>query len=457
MIIIIGTALGGSEKAEASNSTYDELKLTKVNDIEVYNYYYEINNIEVNNAQYPHFDKKVYKFTMDEDGFVKLIITANNLTKTVTKFSSSGGKSSSQIPNISATVYRDEKLIFPVIPTITASGSLNGETKEKVALDKGTYYVELRTDSYQPISSSTSYTHVKGQSELILYYQPVYSDEFYRPSSVGMENPIKADETFLGLLTVANPKDYYSFEIKERSLVKVKYMYESQKKAKFVLYGEDRGVLLTKQFNGNNQWNLDELLLDKGMYYCSLETLTAGDGGRTNIEISSIPYNLDLSQKGTTKNSYITVETIEVPKEVRYLKGKLTGEDINNTKWRTAQDITEELKFGVNRTGNYSVRVVDDKGNMFIESINVKKCDNTAPAKPKIKGYVAGEYEVTGTAEKESIVTVLYNNKEYKSVTSSNGDYACVINARLTKGSKVEVYAEDISGNVSKSAVITVK
>ena len=300
IFIIIGIALGGSEKSRPSNTSYDELKLTKVTDIEVYNYYYEINNITVDNALYPHFDRRVYKFTLDEDGFVKLIITADKLIKTVTKLSSSNSNTSIHTPNISAKVYRDEKLIFQVIPTITALGEVNGETKEKVALDKGTYYVEIRTDNYQP-SSSTSYTRVQGQSELILYYQPVYSDEIYRPSSVGMENPIQVDERFLGLLTVANPKDYYSFEIKERSLVKFKYMYESLKKAKFVLYGEDRGVLITKQFVGNNQWNQDELLLDKGVYYCSLETLTAGDGGRTNLEITSTPYKLVLSQR-TTKN-----------------------------------------------------------------------------------------------------------------------------------------------------------
>lgn len=463
LLLIVTTSLGGSEKVKASSYTAkDELELTKVSDIDVYNYYYNLNTIDINNIIYPNYDTIIYKLTLEEDGFVKLILTANNLTKDYIRFGSSNS-STNQVPTVTATVYRDEKLIFDVVPTITAKGSitstlgLNGETKEKVALDRGTYYVAIRTDKYQPSSNVNAYNHVKGKAELIVYYQPVESDEIYRPSSVGAENNLTIDETFLGILTVANPKDYYSFDIKERSLVNISYMYESPKRAKFVLYGDDWSAMLTKQFTGSNEWRQEELLLDKGVYYCSLETLTKGDGGRTNIEINATGYPLELKQVGTTKNSHITVDTIEVPKEVRYLKGVYTQEDLNNSRWRKAEDITEDLQFGVNRTGNYSVRVIDDKGNMFVESIRVRQCDTKAPAKPKISRYVAGEYEVTGTAEKNSIVTVVYNNREYKINATSNGNYACVINSRLTKGSKVEVYAQDISGNVSSSAVVTVK
>lgn len=463
LLIITSTTLGGSEIVKASNKTvYDELKLTKVSDIEVYNYYYNLNTIEINNAIYPYNDTKVYKFTLEEDGFVDLILTANHLSKEVIKHTSSLDIRS-QVPTVTATVYRDEKYIFDVVPTITAKGSItsnpgvNGKTKEKVALDKGVYYVVIRTDKYQPNLNTFTYNHVKGQAELILYYQPVESDEFHRPSSVGKENILELDETFLGLLTVANPKDYYVFNIEERSLVKLNYMYESPKRAKFILYGNDWSAMLTKQLTGSNEWKQEELLLDKGTYYCSLETLTKGDGGRTSIEINAVPYPLKLTQAGLTKNSHIIVNTIEVPKEVRYLKGVYTQEDINDSKWRKAEDITEGLQFGVNKTGNYSVRVTDDKGNMFVENIRVRQCDTKAPAKPKINKYVAGEYEVTGTAEKNSIVTVVYNNREYACTATSNGNYACVINSRLTKGSKVEVYAQDISGNVSNSAVVSVK
>lgn len=463
LLIIISMAFGSSDIVKASSSTtYEDLKLTKVNDIEVYNYYYDMNTIHIDNTTYPNYDRKIFKFTLENDGFVKLLLTADNLSKTVTRYST-GISSTSQAPTVSATVYRDEKLIFDVIPTITAKGSINttsgvnGETKEKIALDKGTYYVVIRTDSYRIDSNSTTYTYVKGTSDLVIYYQPVYSDEIYRPSSIGMENPLTFDKTYLGLLTVANPRDYYTFDIKERSLVNIKYMYDSEKRAKFVLYGEDRGAKITKQFNGNNMWYEDELLLDEGTYYCSLETLTPGDGGSTNIEINTIPYPLDLSQVGTSKNSYISVETIEVPKEVRYIKGKLTQADINNSAWRTAELITDELQFGVNKTGYYSVRAVDDKGNMLIENVFVRKCDITAPNKPKVSKYTAGDYEVTGTAEKDSLVTVIYNNREYTCTASSKGNYVCALNTRLSTGAKVEVFAQDISGNISNSAVVTVK
>lgn len=453
---------GSYEDVKASARTiYEDLKITKVSDIEVYNDY-KINYLTIDNSIYPHYESKTYRFTLEEDGFVKLILTADKLTNTILNYSSSGLKYNVQDPIISATVYRDEKMLFNVIPAITARGStkvakssVKGETKDKVALDKGTYYVEIRTDSYY--QSSNRMSHVKGQANFILYYQSVKSDEFIRPSSVGQENPMKHNEVFRGLLTVANPKDYYSFEIKERSLVNIEYMYESSKRAKFLLYDTDRNVLISKQFTGNNILNQEELLLEAGKYYISLETMTSGDGGRTSLKVKPTSYVTELTQINRSKDSYIKVETIDTPKEVRYLKGRFTQQDIANSRWRTAKLITEELQFGVNSTGYYSVRVVDDKGNMTIDNIRVSVCDSTAPAKPKIRGYVAGSYEVNGTAEKSSMVTVVYNNRTYTCTADSKGNYSCVLAARLNKGAKVEVYATDISGNVSNSAVVAVK
>lgn len=449
--------LGGRDVTIASaQTTIEELKITKVSDIEVSNEY-ELNTITIDNGVYPHYETKNYKFTLEQDGFVKILLTADKLSK----ITYSTSKQTVQEPVLTATVYRDDKMLYDVIPTIIAKGSINsikasvhGETKEKVALDKGTYYVSIKTDKPQGINTTT---YVKGQTDFILYYQPIISDEFHRPSSVGNENPITFDKVFQGLLTVANPRDYYSFEIKERSLVNINYMYESSKNAKFVLYGKNREAQLTKKFNGNSVMYQEELLLDAGKYYISLETLITGDGGRTKVEISNIPYPLKLKQVNKSKNSYIRVDTIDAPKEVRYLRGKLSQQDINNSKWRTAALITDELQFGINKTGNYSVRVVDDKGNMIIESIRVTACDDKAPAKPKIKGYRAGNYEVTGTAEKNTVVTVLYNNRLYTCDADSKGNYSCILNARLNIGAKVEVYATDISGNVSKSAVVAVK
>lgn len=462
LMALAGMMLGSSESVEASTRiTYEDLKLTEVSDIEVFNNY-KINNLHINNDIYPYNESKIYRFTLEKDGFVKLILTADKVSKINSTYSSSGYRQTYQESLLTATVYRDDKLLFTVIPTITARGSLNptkpsvnGETKDKVALDKGTYYVAIRTDKYQ--QSSNTVSQVRGQAGFILYYQSVKSDEFIRPSSVGQENPIEIDNTFHGLLTVANPKDYYTFKLKERSLLKIEYMYESTKRAKFVLYGQNREVLLTKQFNGNNVLNQEELLLEAGQYYISLESVTAGDGGRTSLYLNAKPYTTELTQINRSKNSYIEVETIERPKEVRYLKGRLSQEDIQSSSWRTANLITEDLQFGVNSAGYYSVRVVDDKGNMTIDNIRVTVCDSTAPAKPKITTYAANSYEVKGSAEKNSTVTVVHNNRSYTCTANSKGNYSCVLATRLSKGARVEVYAADISGNISESAVVAVK
>lgn len=73
-LILIGIIFGdfGTLRTFAQTTiTHSELKITKVSDIEVYNDY-EINNISIDNAVYPYYETKIYKFTLSEDGFIKL-------------------------------------------------------------------------------------------------------------------------------------------------------------------------------------------------------------------------------------------------------------------------------------------------------------------------------------------------------------------------------------------------
>lgn len=459
-LLMIGvTGIGIKVKAYA-DYTGTELKLTKGNDIDVYNSNYVINTLYINNVLTDHQEGiQVYKFTLEQDGFVKLMLSARGVKKTIYTYSPRYTITEAEA-KLTASVYRDEKLLYEVMPSVTAQGDwINGESKQKIALDKGTYYIAIRTDKYNDKSTnkSNSVTEVIGDASFIIYYQMVESNEVFRPSSVGMENPIKFEEVYPGLLTASNPKDYYTFNLEDKALVKLNFMYDSTKNAKFILYGRDREILMSKQFVGNSEWNNIEKFLEPGKYYCSIETLTSNDGGRTSLLINPTIYPLKLDQKNSTTNSHITVETIDIPKEVRYVKGKMNNSELNSAKWKSGKVITEELLFGVNMTGYYTVRVTDEYGNMFMQSIKVDRCDSKAPAKPTIKSYKADSFEVTGTAEKNAIVTVTYNKKVYTCTASSKGNYSCVLSTKLIKGSKVEVIAQDISGNTSEKAVVTAK
>jgi hypothetical protein len=459
---ILATAVGAvgsrSVAEAAADYTSKPISLTEVQDIGVYNDY-KTNEAIIDTRYSDGMDGYyIYKLTLEKDGLIQLVLSAKGVTKTVIKT----GKGSNVTPSdavVTATIYRDQKMLYAVVPTVTAQGAKIGESARGIALDQGTYYIAIKTDPYSFVSTadSATTTTVAGKSDFIVYYQRVDSDELFRPSSVGKENVLTFDTVFKSLLTVPNPKDYYLFELTDKALVKINFMYASTKNAKFTLYGPDREELLTKTFTGNNVWYNIEKYLEPGLYYCSLETLTANDGGQTNLLINQTVYPLILSQESQTTNSYISVSTIDQPVEIRWVKGKLTNSELNSSKWKSGKVITDTKMFGVNMTGYYTVRVTDEYGNMFMQSIRVNNCDKKAPAKPVVKTYDAGTLVVSGTAEKNSLVTVYVNGKPLTCTASSKGNYKLTLKTKLFNEDIIEVTAQDISGNISEKTEVIVK
>lgn len=438
----------------AGDYTNPELKLTRVEDISVYNDNYTVNDIMINNAIPENQDgHHIYKFTLEEDGYVSLLITCRKVEKITYKY---GKSSSSSVADatVSATIYRDKRLLYPVTPAISAKGRVKGESASKIALDKGTYYVAVMVDKYSNITSSSGATesYCFGTAELIVYYQPLLCYEQYRPSMVGKENVLKLEEDFKGVLTATNPKDYYVFTLDDKALVKINYMYSSANSAKFTLYSSEREVLLSKIFSGGSIWYNVEKYLEPGVYYCSLESTKQYDSGTTSILINPTIYSLTLEQRNRAKNSYVEVTTIDDPLEIRYVLGKLTNSELTSAKWNKGKLITDTLKFGVNKLGYYTVRVTDQYGNMFMQSIKITDCDREAPLIPVIETCKADTFLISGTAEKDSYISVYVNNRLYTCFTNSKGIYNCTLPSKIIKGSFVEVTAADISGNVSEKA-----
>lgn len=459
LILAVGATGNQRIASAASDRTSTVITLTEVQDIGVYNNYI-VNDVTIDTMGTTDVSDGtvIYKFILPEDGFIKLGINATELKKTVIK----NGRPENSLATLTATVYRDPKLMYSVIPTLTwkvsTSGSIITESA-KFALDAGIYYIVFKTDPYSVVTASntSAITYVKGKADFILYYQKVESDEMFRPSSVGLENRIGFETVYKSMLTVPNPKDYYSFELEDKALMKINFMYASTQSAKFTLYGTDWEELVTKTFTGNNIWYNVEKYLEPGKYYCSLETTTPNDGGKTSLLINQTVYPLILSQENQTTNSYITVSTIDQPVEIRWVKGKLTNSELSSNKWRSGKVITDTKMFGVNMTGYYTVRVTDEYGNMFMQSIRVTNCDKKAPTKPTIKTYKADTLVVSGTAEKNSLVTVFVNNNPVTCSASSKGNYKCTLRMKLMKGDIIEVSAQDISGNISTKAEVIVK
>lgn len=459
--LLIAFGIGGnSTKVSAGGDfTKTELNKTIVEDITVATNDYIINKLDINTTWPDNKDGyQIYKFSIEDDGYVKLLLACRNVDKITERYGKTTSHSKTD-SSMSATIYRDAGLLYPIGTTISAKADTKGEFLQPIALDKGTYYIAIKTDKYSASESNgtTTTTYVLGKAELIVYYQKVVDYETYRPSIAGKENDLKMEAEFLGFLTATNPKDYYKFDITDKAMVKFNFMYNSKNKAKFTLYSTDREVLLTQTVDGGNVWYNVEKYLEPGSYYCSLETTTVNDGGETRLLLNQTVYALNLTKVNETVNTYVTVETIDDPVDVRYVLGKLTNSELKSAKWNKGKVITDSLQFGVNKTGYYTVRVTDQYGNMFMQSIKIEECDKKPPKKPTIKTYKADTFVVSGTAESNSFVTVWVNGKAYTCTANSKGAFNCTLPTKLVKGSFIEVSAQDISGNISEKAEAEVK
>ncbi|WP_214714276.1 Ig-like domain-containing protein [Exiguobacterium sp. s151] len=99
-------------------------------------------------------------------------------------------------------------------------------------------------------------------------------------------------------------------------------------------------------------------------------------------------------------------------------------------------------------TGNYTLRVTDQAGNLTVLTFTI---DKVVPSKPTISTLTNKSTKVTGKAEKGSTVSITYNGRTYTTKASTAGTYSYSL--KTTKaGATVTVRAKDAAGNLSTAA-----
>lgn len=446
------------------------LTATKVEDITIYEDY-TTNVMRVDSKSVPGIKGYQYKLEVKEDSLIKIQMRTG--VTAYDKDAQGAWNKSPMNPTIYFIVYRDKDMWHQVSEKYNTTGSILAQTGNAIALDKCApgeyYYIWIGMDDP---SCTTDTKGTEGEVQMIVYQQEIKSDETYRPSAKEKKNTVSVGKENTGLLTATNPKDYYEFELKKRALVKFECKYDateysgsSYKETWFTLFSAKDEKLYQESYKGDQVWYSKEKFLEPGKYYYTLETATSyvngtmdyNDGGMTQFKITTTNYNLDLTQKGTTVNSYIKVSTIDNVKEIRMVRGKLSNSQLWDAKWSAGAVITEERSFGVNKAGWYTVRVTDEYDNMFMKTIRVKKCDKKAPAAPTVVSYKNGATKITGKAEKWTTVSISVNNILYTCKANKKGVYSCKVSYPLTQDAKIEVTATDLAGNVSKTTTVYVK
>ncbi|TCI66803.1 MULTISPECIES: Ig-like domain-containing protein [unclassified Exiguobacterium] len=104
--------------------------------------------------------------------------------------------------------------------------------------------------------------------------------------------------------------------------------------------------------------------------------------------------------------------------------------------------------WSVSTSGNYTLRVADQAGNLTVLTFTI---DKVAPSKPSISTLTNKSTKVTGKAEKGSMVSITYNGRTYTTKASTAGTYSYSL--KTTKaGATLTVRAKDAAGNLSTTA-----
>ncbi|MGB8453870.1 MAG: family 10 glycosylhydrolase [Anaerocolumna sp.] len=152
----------------------------------------------------------------------------------------------------------------------------------------------------------------------------------------------------------------------------VKYLTGIKTAADFVTTDQSQSPTLVKlDTNGKGSFKVS-----KNGKYTVMVTDNVGNQSLltvavTNIDIAKPTLSLNYSvinQKATI--TYNAKDTTSGILSIKYLKGKVT--DLTSAKWDTAKDVTEDGKFIVTSSGDYSVLAVDTAGNQIIQTASVE-------------------------------------------------------------------------------------
>lgn len=423
-------------KATAATVSNVVPSVTTVEDISVYEPDYTLVNVYVSRGS------TIVKLELPQDGFVKIRTVATDFKAR----SLSNGKSN--YAGLITRLYRDTHYIDQVGKDVTAKGTKVSDTAA-IAVDKGTYYIGLVS-----ASEDTSSTVYNGVAQIAVFYQPCPSEEIYQPSTALSRNPISFNQEFTGFMSDANPVDYYEFQLTNKALVKFSYRTNTKGSTTFTLYNAESETLATNTYSGGYVWYNIEKYLEPGRYYCSF---ASSSRGQTGFKLTKTDYNLTLSYT----LPFVKVTTIDDVKEIRFVRGKLSNSELTSSKWSKGTILEDSIrKFGVNKTGYYTVRVTDTYDNMFMKSIYIKRADTKKPAKVTYTSYKAGNAFVKGKAEKNSTVYLYlngYSSYVYTAKTNSKGVFKVNLRSTLGKGTKVTAYAVDQAGNKGAKRSVTVK
>jgi hypothetical protein len=382
----------------------------------------------IDNMQYPSTSQfTTFSGTTDSTGVGRIVVTEPTIIKSYLHWDTS--KVSDPIIWIS----QDAK----GIDIIGTQATLSSSTKYlETLLDPGTYYF-----NYTLKSADSKNSYIYTTIGVCIIGQVANSTEDYYSSSKTNPNSIKFGQVETGFLSYTAPIDYYSFTLKEKSIISIDFNFQDLKdinlyNASCILKNSMDANIIEQRYNANGaQYNTITKILDPGKYYVVMKGATT----ITTLNVKKTPYIVTskLSTRSYTKGNVKV--SLNIPfeySEILVTEGNVPKSKITDYyTWMTYGSTTtfslNDNTYKITKNGTYTFRIFDYLNNYYLYTVKVTNIDKTAPT---VSGVSNGKtYTSTRTIRfidsLSGVKTAKLNGKVINSgkKVSAKGSYTLVV------------------------------
>ena len=366
-------------------------------------------------------------------------------------------------------------------------------------LDAGTYYISVQSEAMLAGKDGVA----TAQYCIGAVIERSASNEQVVPSSYVTPNQLVMGGEVNGFVSEVYKTDYYTFTVDEPSLITIEiYRQNGKGTVRYDILDLQGSSLESASMSGTQQTTSIARYLPVGQYYFRVEngstlsgisTNTVGEGGRMKYKMYKTIYDFEYKFiRKNNNNRYVTYDTKNVTNRelglsfnpnfdaqtfglVKSDVMKVTNDNLDLAWDKTFASGSREIKDKITENGTYYILAKDKAGNSIYKTIKITCMDTKAPGRPVVKKIstpkvkvkskkskkVTYKYKgystVSGTAEKNSKITLVvdYRNssgisktKTYKATTNSKGKFS-VKTMILKKGYQITLTATDKAGNVS--------
>ena len=243
-------------------------------------------------------------------------------------------------------------------------------------LDPGTYYLNFEhMGGYDAKGDEPTGVCILGQK--VKTSEKVYASSFSEPTT------IKNKKKYKGFLSLTAPTDYYKFTISSNANVTFTFDFatlngKAPYSGKFELYSKSQEFIDSKSFSTSGKDdNVFTLHLKKGTYYIVL----TGEETYTTVKFTAKSTDVTFKEKANDDGTVtLTYKCPTYFKEVFYRAGKYSKESKEDyslwSSWADGCYLLEsnQKSIKVKKNGTYTFRMLDNLGNIYINTYKVTKC-----------------------------------------------------------------------------------